>query len=104
MNSNISNSSILCHLTSFTAKKSRKGKQPVPHGPCGKLFEKQENNQIDGREHFLKVTELNKVTADHAYLELYKRDEKPGFKHKADFLTKKVACTSKDLLFLKKDT
>ena len=40
MNSNISNSSILCHLTSFTAKKSRKGKQPVPHGPCGKLFEK----------------------------------------------------------------
>ena len=67
-------------------------------------LKEQENNQIDGREYFLKVTELNKVTADHAYLELYRRVEKPGFKHKADFLTKKVACTSKDLLFLKKDT
>ena len=52
----------------------------------------------------MNITELNKVTADHAYLELHKRDERAGCQHKADLLTKKVTCTSKDLLLLKKDT
>ena len=99
----------MSYITSFTAKKSRKGKQPVPRGPCGELFEKDPAKRARKRSNrrqgiFLKVTELNKITADHAYLELYKRDERPGFEHKADFLTKKVACTSKDLLLLNKDT
>ena len=35
---------------------------------------------------------------------MYKRDESAGFEDKADLLTKKVTCTSKDLLLLKKDT
>ena len=84
-------------------------KPAVPCGPYSELFEKdpakrarKQSNRRQGI--FLKITELNKVTAYHAYLELCKRDKRPDFEHKADFLTKKVACTSKDLLLLKKDT
>ena len=40
----------------------------------------------------------NKVTADHAYLHLYKSDERAVFENKADLLVKKVTCTNKDLL------
>ena len=56
-------------------------------------LKEQGNAQIDGRI-YLKITELNK---------LYKRDERAGCQHKVDLLTKKVTCTSKDLLLLKKD-
>ena len=47
---------------------------------------------------------LNKVTADHAYLHLYKSDERAVFENKADLLVKKVTCTNKDLLLFQKDT
>ena len=29
----------MSYITSFLAKKSRKGKKPVPRGACGELFE-----------------------------------------------------------------
>ena len=99
----------MSYITSFLAKKSRKGKKPVPRGPCGKLFEKDPTKRARKRSNrrqgmFFKITELNKVTADHVYLELHKRVERGGCQHKADLLTKKVTCTSKDLLLLKKET
>ena len=94
----------MSYITFFIAKKSRIGEEPVPCRPCDELLEKdstkrawKRSNRLQGI--FLKITELNKVTANHAYLELYRHDERAGFEHKADLLTKKVTCTSGDLLF-----
>ena len=99
----------MSYITSFLAKKSRKGKKPVPRGPCGELLEKDPTKRARKRSNrrqgmFFKITELNKVTADHVYLELHKHVERAGCQHKADLLTKKVTCTSKDLPLLKKET
>ena len=99
----------MSYISSFIAKKSRIGQKSVPCRPCDELLEKDPtkrtrkcSNRWQGI--FLKITELNKVTANHAYLELYRHDERAGFEHKADLLMKKVTCTSEDLLLLKKDT
>ena len=61
MKSNISNSSS--YRTSFTAKKSSKGKQPVPCRPCSKIFEKDTTKRARKRSNrrqgiYLKITEL----------------------------------------------
>ena len=45
----------------------------------------------------LKMKELNVVTKDHAYLELYKSKSAPGEEDKPDFSMLKILATNKEL-------
>ena len=46
---------------------------------------------------YLKVKELNVVTKDHTYMELYKSKSTPGEEDKPDFSTQKFLATNKKL-------
>ena len=46
---------------------------------------------------YLKVKELNVVTKDHTYMELYKSKSTPGEEDKPDFSTRKIFATNKVL-------
>ena len=46
---------------------------------------------------YLKVKELNVVTKDHTYMELYKSKLTPGEENKPDLSTQKILATNKEL-------
>ena len=84
-------------IVSFVpAKRSKKWKKVVPRGAIGEHIE--ENPTVRARKRLnrrqginLRLKELNVVTHDHVYLELYTL-EKEG---KPDLGTRKIVCTSK---------
>ena len=47
------------------------------------------------QEIYLKVEELNVVTKDHGYIELYKSKSAPGEEDKPDFSMRKILATNK---------
>ena len=49
------------------------------------------------QEIYLKVEELNVVTKDHGYIELYKSKSAPGEEDKPDFSMRKILATNKEL-------
>ena len=61
-------------------KEGKSGRQPVPRGPVGQDFEFNRASRISKRSDrrqglYYKIKELNQVTGDHIYIELFKMEE-----------------------------